>query len=530
MEPLEGRQLMSATYTVLTTGDGAGSIHQTAPGKFTATTLRAAITAADNDKSGNEVIDFNIPGTGVHTISLNAELPQLTRTVTIDGSSQPGGSGSAAPVVVINVQPIYDDDVTGLVVKGANSVIKDIGVVGSDIGFDVYGSTTTLNGVTTSGGSDGVLLESGSNGNLITHSYFTEAGIGILDSLNSNSNRIFANRIGNTYQDGILLQGGGNSVGDGLAGDGNTIGSDNAPNAEPVGGNAIGIAVFNGANHILGNSISNSSYDGILLSNMQATDSVSGAKKPIEADYNAIKGNAIFQNESSGIDLEDYSVNGVDYGLKGNTIGGTGIIAGTSTQQANQIFSNGKLPDTQYDVDGVGHDDGITVSAGSFQNQISGNSIYNNAGPGIYLANGGNHNQAVPTLTSATSLAGISNNVAGMFNKAAANSTYQLEFFTLAGATCLGYITVTTDGNGNLASATSPSGSGTSVSLSGSSGNHTFNVGFNNLTNPVGQTVTSTATRLIAGTPGGDTSEFSGGQTVQFVLPQRLPTLPFHFG
>jgi trimeric autotransporter adhesin len=55
--------------------------------------LRAAIQQA-NATTGADVINFNIPGTGVKTIAVNSTglstLPAITEQVTIDGYTQPG--------------------------------------------------------------------------------------------------------------------------------------------------------------------------------------------------------------------------------------------------------------------------------------------------------------------------------------------------------------------------------------------------------------------------------------------------------
>src|SRR5450755_4243649 len=71
------------TFTVSTTDDtGTGS-------------LRQAITDA-NSHPGLDTINFNIPGTGVHTISLASDLPTVTDAVLIDGYSQPGSSANTS--------------------------------------------------------------------------------------------------------------------------------------------------------------------------------------------------------------------------------------------------------------------------------------------------------------------------------------------------------------------------------------------------------------------------------------------------
>src|SRR5690349_3291125 len=73
------------TYTVSNTGDsGAGS-------------LRQAIQAA-NARPGMDQIVFNIPGAGIHTISLAASLPDITDPITIDGYTQPGARANTDSV------------------------------------------------------------------------------------------------------------------------------------------------------------------------------------------------------------------------------------------------------------------------------------------------------------------------------------------------------------------------------------------------------------------------------------------------
>src|SRR5437762_1096364 len=54
-----------------------------------ADSLRQAITDA-NTAGGTNIIQFAIPGGGVHTITLASQLPGITGTLTIDGNTQPG--------------------------------------------------------------------------------------------------------------------------------------------------------------------------------------------------------------------------------------------------------------------------------------------------------------------------------------------------------------------------------------------------------------------------------------------------------
>src|SRR5438876_5444976 len=78
IETLEGRTLF-ATFLVTNTHDsGEGS-------------LREAILDA-NASPGADNINFNIAGSGVHTIKPATPLPDITRTVNIDGYTQPGAT------------------------------------------------------------------------------------------------------------------------------------------------------------------------------------------------------------------------------------------------------------------------------------------------------------------------------------------------------------------------------------------------------------------------------------------------------
>ena len=96
--------LSAATFTVANTNDsGAGS-------------LRQAILDA-NASAGADVIDFNIAGAGVHTITPTSELPPITDTATIDGYTQPGASP--------NTQLATDDAVLLIELNGESSGDSD---------------------------------------------------------------------------------------------------------------------------------------------------------------------------------------------------------------------------------------------------------------------------------------------------------------------------------------------------------------------------------------------------------------------
>jgi hypothetical protein len=164
----------------------------------------------------------------------------------------------------------------------------------------------------------------------------------------------------------------------------------------------------------------------------------------------------------------------------GNTVGGTVSGAG------NIIAFNGG--------------DGVSVSNDSgpaTREAILGNSIHDNAGPGIRLANGANNDQAAPVLTAAYAPSGAT--IALGTLTSTPSTTFHVEFFANAagdpeGRTLLGSQSVTTD----------------------AAGHGSFTAFLSAL--PAGQgLVTASATD-----PNGNTSEFSAGVTATPLPPSSL--------
>jgi hypothetical protein len=91
---LEDR-VVPATFTVTTTGDNGG----VDPAPFAGTgTLRQAILDA-NATPGNDTIAINV-GNGLQTVAVAAALPTITDTVLLDGTTQPGYTGT--PLIELN--------------------------------------------------------------------------------------------------------------------------------------------------------------------------------------------------------------------------------------------------------------------------------------------------------------------------------------------------------------------------------------------------------------------------------------------
>src|SRR5436305_8845149 len=77
LEVMENRTLLSTLLVTSTADSGTGS-------------LRQAILDSNAATAGASVIVFAIPGLGMQTIAPLSALPPITRSVLIDGFSQPG--------------------------------------------------------------------------------------------------------------------------------------------------------------------------------------------------------------------------------------------------------------------------------------------------------------------------------------------------------------------------------------------------------------------------------------------------------
>src|SRR5262249_15597868 len=130
---LEARDVPS-TLTVTTTLDsGPGS-------------LRQAILDA-NAHAGADVIDFAI-GSGVQTIQVGSTtgtpLPTITDSVTIDGTSQPGYSGT--PLIELDGENA-GANADGLALRASGCMVQGLVVNGfSQFGIDVLKSSNTIQG------------------------------------------------------------------------------------------------------------------------------------------------------------------------------------------------------------------------------------------------------------------------------------------------------------------------------------------------------------------------------------------------
>ena len=395
----------AATHTVNSTGDGADS--DTTDGVCddgtvdgsTNCTLRAAIEEANAGTGA--VIEFNIPGGGVRTISPASALPLVTVPVFIDGFSQPGAS--AGTVLIELDGSNAGSGVDGLELKADRNLVRGLAVnsfsqdgiqidkrtstvqlasfrhvlVGNMIGTDPTGSTDEGNGwsgvhlniaadvllrdnVISGNGRYGVQTTIGGRIHLYGNKIGTNAA-GTADlgntlagvSISSDPVVVRDNVISGNDTHGVFLQ---SNVTENAVIENNRIGTNDAGTAAL--GNTMSGIFFDGDpknNLVTGNIISGNGSHGVRLSGTYVRD-------------NLIAGNWIGTN-ASGTDL-------------GN--GGSGVY-----------FSHGRLggpDDNTVEGNTIAHNasDGVTVTGNdSLGNTIWENSIHSNDGHGIDLGDDG---------------------------------------------------------------------------------------------------------------------------------------------
>ncbi len=336
---------------------------------------------------------------------------------------------------------------------------------------------------------DGVLLDSGSSGNVVLGNNIGTNHAGLV---------ALANKVGiedagssNTIGGSVL---GARNVISGNSGDGVLI--DSTASAEAMEGNYIGVnvggntALANGSNGVevqgTGNTIGGNSVANYYVRNFISGNKSDGVLLDSGSSGNQLLGNFI----GLGVNCETgvgKVANAIEIAGSSNTIGGTiagyrNVISGSGNDgvlidgtgannllQGNYVGTDyaGKNPvaNSGNGVEIAGSDNtvggtvsgagnvvsgnsknGVLVSAGS-GNSVSRNSIFANAGLGISLASGANNNIAAPGLSSAT-ISGSTLTVQGSFTAATANVNYVLEFFANPtgdgeGKIYLGSLTVT---------------------------------------------------------------------------------------
>jgi titin len=374
VELLEDRSLLAGFMVTTTADTGAGS-------------LRQAILDS-NATPGPNTIDFKI-GTGEQSISPLSPLPSITTPVTIDGTTQPGYTGT--PVITIDGTRVTGD---GLVL-GLTATSSSAGSTIKGLRIELFSGSALI--ITT-------------DSNLVESNILGFNGTGIELKFGLSANPVTQNTIGgSTNGDGndIIFSGR-----DGIE---MLIGSDmNAVEGniiEQSGGN--GVEISNASHNVIGgtvtgagNSILSNSGNGVLIAGTFASD-------------NVVEGNDIGTDGTFGAP----NSNGVVVSSSSNTIGGTTVAArnviSANTQDGVLITGNQNVVEGNYvgtgetGTEALGNgSSGVEVNSSS-DNTIggvsgtAGNLILGNRREGILITNLGGTNSVVGNTIRANSDNGI---------------------------------------------------------------------------------------------------------------------------
>ncbi|HEV3229185.1 MAG TPA: PKD domain-containing protein [Solirubrobacteraceae bacterium] len=308
--------------------------------------LRSAIQSA-NAQAGSDVIDFSI-GSGSQTIAPASPLPAITGPVVVDGTTQPGFSGSP----LIRVDGASTSSASGLLIE-ANSV--------------------TVRGLALTGWAVGIQIDQ--------HS----------------ANRIVGNEIG-THSGAALPNGTGVYIGNGSSN--NTVGGTTAADRNLISGNT-GSGVFligaqTTSNVIEGNYIgTNAAGTGAQPNADRGIYIVQGASGNMIGGPAAGAGNLISGNTGDGVEVSDAgtTANVIAGNYVGINAAGTAAVANRRgvlvTGGATHTTIGGTTPGARNVVAG-NRDDGVELfAAGATGNVVEGNYIGTNAPGTAAVANGG---------------------------------------------------------------------------------------------------------------------------------------------
>jgi hypothetical protein len=248
-------------------------------------TLREAIARANSNNNPTQVdrINFDIPGTGVHTISPSSALPPITEPVVVDGYSQPGSS--------VNTLARSTNAKLTVQISGTN-----LDSTGTDGGVTVSASNTVVKG-------------------LVINRFVDPAGIEVAsENLTEvlRNVKIEGNFVG-TDPSGTLNRGNGGAGVDLFVTSDSTVGGTSRASRNLISKNAFGGVFVDGGpsssldlaedNEIKGNLIG-TQRDGIRPLGNGAPGVTVEELRDGTANGNTILSNSIFSNEGPGIDLD----------------------------------------------------------------------------------------------------------------------------------------------------------------------------------------------------------------------------------
>jgi hypothetical protein len=131
-EPLEPRTLLTLFTVTSTADEGPGTFRQ------------ALYDAAGS--SGAHAIHFNIAPGGRQRITIKWDLPKISKSLTIDGTTQPGYAGSPLIEVIALQLADPDDRVRGLELAGDDGAVRGLAIEGFATNLRVSGQNNVIRG------------------------------------------------------------------------------------------------------------------------------------------------------------------------------------------------------------------------------------------------------------------------------------------------------------------------------------------------------------------------------------------------
>ena len=403
------------------------------PGGDGRISLREAIIAVNNTPGSSEPvwILFNIPEPlvdGAHTIQPTSPLPDVTRPVIIDGTSEP----DYAVLPVIEIDGSDAGPANGLVIRGGNSTVRGL----------------VINRFSGLGAGRGIVLQ------------------------NAGGNTIQGNHVG-TDPGGLVAR---NNTGEGVFisdSPNNLIGGSGPGEGNLLSGNNGGIRVNStGGNLIQGNRIGTEFTGTSAIGNMSNGIWLNSSTNNLIGGSGAGEGNVIGASGGHGILV----FGGGDNTVRGNRVGTDVSGAGNLWNGQHGILLISSTSNNT--IGGTNAGDGNTIAfntlagvsvASGTGNRILGNAIYENGNIGINLGTlgvlpndpgdtdtGPNHFQNYPVLSYALVHA-ADLRIVGNLNSTPL-STFRVEFFANTapdpsghgeGERFLGFLDVATDASGD---------------------------------------------------------------------------------
>jgi hypothetical protein len=314
--------------------------------------LRQAILDANG--MGGGMIQFTIPGTGVHTIRPLTALPTITQSVTIDGYTQPGASANTnSPTMGLNTVLTIElsgamappnSNFSGLIINADNCTVRGL-VINSfqHDAIDVLSNGNVIAGNFIGTNTAGTAaLPNGASG---------QGGVIFVGSLSNNTvggpTPATRNLISGNIGAGVNL-----ATGTGDTVQGNLIGTD-VTGTLALGNTDRGVFV-NGSSNIVGGTTV--AARNIISANSRGVDLFGGTNNTVQGNFigTDVTGTVALGNPNTGVNVN---------GTANNVIGGLTATPGTPP---GNLISGGGINNGS---------PGVWLYAGSSGNLVQGNII-----------------------------------------------------------------------------------------------------------------------------------------------------------